>query len=88
MKNHRASHRRFSVAENHQLFRGPQHRLLVSVNAAVGEPSDLLHGLSAGADGPGVVPRRQLLPGFGQVDGLDFSGVRADVGLPVFQLVQ
>lgn len=47
-----------------------------------------MNGPTAGADRPGVIPRRELPPHQREVDGLHLTHVGADVGLPILQLIQ
>lgn len=77
------------IAEHHQPLGRAQHGpLLLLLDLLPRERPGLLNGPTARADGPGVVPRRELPPHQRQVDGLGFSHVGADVGLPVLQLLQ
>lgn len=76
------------IAEHHQPLWRAQHGPLLFMDLLPWERPGLVNRPTAGADRPGVVPRRELSFHQREVDGPDFAHVGADVGLPILQLIQ
>lgn len=76
------------IAEHHQPLWCAQHGPLLLMDLLPRERPGLVNRPTARADRPGVVPRRELSSHQREVDGLDFTHVGADVGLPILQLFQ
>lgn len=75
------------IAENHQPLWCAQHGPLL-IDLLPREKPGLVNHLTARTDRPGVVPRREVPSHHRQVDGLHLTHVGADVGLPIFQIIQ
>lgn len=82
------SHCGLPIAKHQQPLGRANDDALPPVDVLAGEEPGLLHGPAAGADRPGVVPGRQLLPGQRQIDGFYLAAVGADVRFPILQFIQ
>ena len=87
MKHNRVFHRGFTIAKDHEPLWCAQNPGFLPLDCPAREKPGLLHVLATGANRSDMVPRGHLPPGQGQIDRLDFTAVRADVGLPIFKVL-